>query len=150
MTTSLLRVIDFNDYPVFEGATTYPVILIMEKPEGKQRTQASKFDFKFLNITAKKDLQHSALKLQLQADFGVMKQAALKAEAWQLEDERFAKVRKKITQGKQTLKEVYGSPLYGIKTGLNEAFVINQQQYALLKQDDPGGKILKPFLEGKD
>lgn len=148
--SNLLTVINFNDYPVFEGVTTYPAILIMEKPERKQRKQAPKSDFKFLNITAKKDPQKSALKQQLQSDSGVMKQAALKAEAWQLEDERFANVRQKITKGFKTLKEVYGSPLYGIKTGLNEAFVINQQQYELLKQDDPDGKILKPFLEGKD
>lgn len=147
--SNLLRVIDFNDYPVFEGVTTYPAILIMEKPE-RLRIKAPKSAFSFLNITAKKDPLHSALKLQLQTDFGVMKQASLKAEAWQLEDERIAKVRQKITHGYKTLKEVYGSPLYGIKTGLNEAFVVTQYQYQTLKQDDPDGKILKPFLVGKD
>jgi type I restriction-modification system DNA methylase subunit len=147
--SNILTVIDFNDYPVFSGVTTYPAILILEKPD-KPRKQAPKSDFTFLNITAKKDPQHSALKQQLLTDFGSMKQATLKVEAWQLEDERFANLRQKITKGYKTLKEVYGSPLYGIKTGLNEAFVINQQQYEQLKQDDPDGKILKPFLEGKD
>lgn len=148
--SNLLTVIDFNDYPVFAGVTTYPAILIMEKPDGKARKQAPKSDFRFLNITAKKDPQHGALKQQLQADFGVMKQAALKTDAWQLEDARFSELRQKITQGYKTLKTVYGSPLYGIKTGLNEAFVINQEQYTRLKADDLDGKILKPFLEGKD
>ena len=147
--SNILTVIDFNDYPVFSGVTTYPAILILEKPD-KPRKQAPKSDFTFLNITAKKDPQHNALKQQLLTDFGSMKQATLKAEAWQLEDERFTSLRQKITKGCLTLKEVYGSPLYGIKTGLNEAFVINQQQYGQLKQDDPDGKILKPFLEGKD
>ena len=147
--SNLLTVIDFNDYPVFEGVTTYPAILIMEKPE-RLRKQAPLSNFSFLNITAKKDQQHGELKQQLQTDFGVMKQAALKADAWQLEDERFSNVRQKITKGYKTLKEVYGSPCYGIKTGFNEAFTINAQQYEHLKQDDPNGKILKPFLEGKD
>jgi len=147
--SNLLRVIDFNDYPVFEGVTTYPAILIMEKPE-RLRKQAPKSEFNFLNITVKKDPLHSALKLQLQTDFGVMKQASLKTEAWQLEDEQFIKLRQKITHNYKTLKEVYGSPLYGIKTGLTEAFVINHEQYARLKTDDPNGQILKPFLEGKD
>jgi len=147
--SNLLRVIDFNDYPVFEGVTTYPAILIMEKPE-RLRKQAPKSAFSFLNIIAKKDPLHTALKLQLQTDFGVMKQATLKTEAWQLEDERIAKVRQKITHSYKTLKAVYGSPYRGVLTGLNEAFVITQQQYQALKQDDPDGKILKPFLEGKD
>lgn len=147
--SNLLTVIDFNDYLVFEGVTTYPAILIMEKPE-RLRKQAPQSNFSFLNITAKKDAQHSALKQQLQTDFGVMKQAALKAEAWQLEDESFANLRQKITKGYKTLKDVYGSPYRGVLTGLNEAFVIDAEQYAHLKQDDPNGEILKPFLEGKD
>jgi len=147
--SNLISIIDFNDYQVFEGVTTYPAILILEKPV-KARKQAPKSNFSFLNITAKKQPQHTALIQQMQMDFGVMKQASLKADAWQLEDERLAKLRDKITKGRKTLKEVYGSPLYGIKTGFNEAFVINQQQYELLKQDDPKGEILKPFLEGKD
>jgi|WetSurSiteA1Bulk_404760.scaffolds.fasta_scaffold00013_26 type I restriction-modification system DNA methylase subunit len=147
--SNLLSVIDFNDYPVFEGVTTYPAILILEKPD-RARKQAPKSEFQFLNITAKKDPQHHALRQQLQSDFGVMKQAALKADAWQLEDERFANLRQKITKGYKTLKDVYGSPYRGVLTGLNEAFVIDEQQYAHLKQDDPNGTILKPFLEGKD
>ncbi len=147
--SNLQTVIDFGDYPVFDGVTTYPAILIMEKPE-RLRKSAPKSEFNFLNITAKKDSQHNALKQQLQSDLGVMKQAALSAEAWQLEDERFANLRQKITKGYKTLKEVYGSPYRGVLTGLNEAFVINQQQYDVLKQDDPNGNILKPFLEGKD
>jgi len=147
--SNLLTVIDFNDYPVFEGVTTYPAILILEKPE-RLRKNAPKSEFKFLNITAKKDEKHHAVKQQLQNGFGVMKQTALKVDAWQLEDESFSNLRQKITQGYKTLKEVYGSPCYGVKTGLNKAFVIDAKQYELLKQDDPEGKILKPFLEGKD
>lgn len=148
--SNLLTVIDFNDYPVFEGVTTYPAILIMEKPDGKARKQAPKSSFRFLNITATKDSHHSGLKQQLQTEFGVMKQTSLKTDAWQLEDERFSQVRQKITKGYKTLKEVYGSPYRGVLTGLNEAFVIDTTQYAQLKADDPDGKILKPFLEGKD
>jgi len=149
--SNLLTVIDFNDYLVFEGVTTYPAILIMEKPDvSKPRKQAPKSSFRFLNVTASKDPHHSGLKQQLQTEFGVMKQAALKTDAWQLEDERFSQLRQKITKGYKSLKEVYGSPIYGIKTGLNEAFVIDATQYARLKADDPDGKILKPFLEGKD
>ena len=147
--SNLLTVIDFNDYPVFEGVTTYPAILILEKPE-RMRKNAPKSEFKFLNITAKKEIEHQAVKQQLQNGFGVMKQASLKTDAWQLEDESFSNLRQKITQGYKTLKEVYDSPYRGVLTGLNEAFVIDAQQYQLLKQDDPDGKILKPFLEGKD
>jgi type I restriction-modification system DNA methylase subunit len=147
--SNFLTVIDFNDYPVFEGVTTYPAILVLEKPE-RLRKQPPKSDFSFLNVTAKKVPHHSALLQQLQSEFGVMKQATLQNEAWQLEDARFTRLRQKITKNNKDLKDVYGSPYRGVLTGLNEAFVIDTTQYAHLKADDPEGKILKPFLEGKD
>ena len=46
---------------------------------------------------------------------------------------------------------MYGSPLYGIKTGLNEAFVIDgATRNRLMAQDAKSADLLKPFLEGKD
>ena len=49
------------------------------------------------------------------------------------------------------MKEVYGLPLYGIKTGLNEAFVIDTHTKEKLCREDPrSAALLKPFLEGKD
>jgi hypothetical protein len=49
------------------------------------------------------------------------------------------------------LKEYCGSPLYGIKTGLNEAFVIDTEtRNTLVAEDKRSAEILKPFLEGKD
>ena len=50
------------------------------------------------------------------------------------------------------LKEFVGvSPLYGSKTGLNEAFVINgETKKELVKQDSRSLEIIKPFLRGQD
>ena len=60
-----------------------------------------------------------------------------------------ARLRDKIVKGKKTLGEVYGMPLYGIKTGLNEAFIINQEtRDHLVKQDKKSDELLKPFLRG--
>ncbi len=60
-------------------------------------------------------------------------------------------LRDKIVDGKKSLKEVYGSPLYGIKTGLNDAFVVDSETRDRLVSSDPKStELLKPFLEGKD
>jgi hypothetical protein len=48
---------------------------------------------------------------------------------------RVAKLRSKITKGRKTLAEVYGAPLYGIKTGLNQAFIIDTTIH------DHGGRL---------
>ena len=60
-------------------------------------------------------------------------------------------LRNKIRSGKPTLKGVYGLPLYGIKTGLNAAFVIDTEiKDRLCAEDARSIELLKPFLEGKD
>ena len=49
------------------------------------------------------------------------------------------------------MKEVYGSPLYGIKTGANDAFVVNTEtKDRLCLQDPRSANLLKPYLGGKD
>ncbi len=147
--SNIKTLIDFGDYQVFAGVTTYPAILMLEKPEHARKT-APKTSFNFLTIKSPKQPEHKAVIAEMEGEFSQMKQASLKDDAWQLENEALAALRNKITENKPTLKEVYGSPYYGIKTGFNEAFVINKTQYEALKVDDPKGDILKPFLEGKD
>ena len=53
--------------------------------------------------------------------------------------------------GRKTLGEVYGAPLYGIKTGLNEAFVIDRAtRDRLVAQDPKSAELLKSFLRGEN
>jgi len=80
-----------------------------------------------------------------------MPQSQLGTDAWRLESPALARLRAKLTQGHPTLKAVYGSPLYGIKTGLERAFVIDRTTRDQLVNEDPkSAELLKPYLEGKD
>ena len=80
-----------------------------------------------------------------------MPQARLGAGSWQLEGDALSALRAKLSLGRKTLKEVYGSPLYGIKTGLNDAFIVNRATHDALVRDDPkSADLLKPFLVGED
>ena len=46
---------------------------------------------------------------------------------------------------------MFGSPLYGIKTGLNHAFIISKDRRdSLLAQDQKSADLLVPFLRGED
>lgn len=46
---------------------------------------------------------------------------------------------------------VEGKIFYGIKTGLNKAFIIDEATRAKLVQEDPkSAELIKPFLMGKD
>jgi TaqI-like C-terminal specificity domain len=80
-----------------------------------------------------------------------MLQAALQLGGWQLEGDAASTLRSKLTAGRKTLKEVFGSPLRGVVTGLNEAFVLNRKERDDLIAAHPScSGLLKPFLEGKD
>lgn len=80
-----------------------------------------------------------------------MPRARLGSGSWQFEDDALAKLREKIVKGKRTLGEVYGAPLRGIVTGLNDAFVVDREtRDRLVMQDKKSAKLLKPFLRGEN
>lgn len=112
--TDIEAVVDFGDVQIFEGVTTYPAILTARK---KAEIGAPDGDLRFLNIgdTAPADLGR-----EFETLARPMPRARLTGGSWQFENTALAALRDKIVKGRKTLGEVYGAPLYGIKTGLNE------------------------------
>ena len=135
-------VIDFGDLQIFEGVTTYPAILTLRKGKGEDGTLS------FVKID---NLLPNDLGAVFTEKSRTMPRARLGSGSWQLEDDALARLRDKIVTGRKTLGEVYGEPLYGIKTGLNEAFIIDTPtRDRLVKQDKKSAELLKPFLKGEE
>lgn len=136
-------VIDFGDHQIFDGVTTYPAILTM-----RAGAPPPKHELQFWNIDAMPAESFADAFDDAAMPFP---QAGLGRGSWELEGEALRALRSKIMSGKPTLKDVYGSPLYGIKTGLNAAFVIDTPTKEKLCAADPrSSELLKPWLEGKD
>ena len=137
-------VVDFGDLQVFEGVTTYPTIVVARR----SGNPSSDLPLRFMNVKA--DLpQDFAKAFKVATDS--MPQGRLSAASWQFESDALSRLRRKLLEGHLSLREVYGSPLYGIKTGLNDAFVIDRDtRDRFIAQDPQSAEILKPFLEGKD
>lgn len=136
------QIIDFGDLPVFQQATTYPCILIIGKDKPSSNfvaTQVKTLEFESLEGYVKEN--HHSVKLSTLDDAG-----------WSLADERSAALLNKLKKAEIPLKEyVKGKIYYGIKTGLNEAFVIDAETRNRLISEDPKSKeIIKPFLLGRD
>ena len=76
----------------------------------------------------------------------------LGADAWQLEAGGVTKLMAKIHAAGIPLAEFAAvTPLYGVKTGFNDAFVIDAATRQTLVAADPGcSEIIKPFLRGQD
>lgn len=143
--TRIEAVVDFGDAQLFEGVTTYPAILTMRKLE---QGEAADGELRFLNI---RDKVPADIGKAFEEKSETMPRARLTGASWRFEAERVARVRDKITAGRKTLGEVYGAPLYGIKTGLNEAFIIDTEtRDALVRRDPKSADLLKPFLKGEN
>jgi hypothetical protein len=139
--------VDFGDLQIFEGVTTYPAILTMRRAATvSEAGQAG--ELRFLNIKSgvPEDLSRT-----FRAEAQAMPRARLGDGSWQLEGDRLAALRAKIKSGKRTLGDVYGAPLYGIKTGLNEAFIVSREtRDELVERDARSADLLVPFLRGEN
>jgi hypothetical protein len=136
-------VVDFGDLQLFEGVTTYPAILTLQKGGDGAAGE--------LHYLALKDALPDDLGGAFAAGAKTMPRARLGAGSWRLEGDALAALREKIASGRKTLGEVYGPPLRGIVTGFNEAFVIDAPtRDRLVKADPKSADLLKPFLRGED
>jgi hypothetical protein len=138
--SQFISLTDLSDLSVFEGATTYPIILILRNSKPTKSFLYFKADTQDLeNLDAV--CKTKSIKIN---------QQNLKDEYWSFESERERNLKEKISQFK-TVKDVFGKCFYGVKTGLNEAFIISEQERnEIIKQNPKAKNILKPFLEGKD
>ncbi len=136
-------VVDFGDLQIFGGVTTYPAILTMTR-----KAALETHDLRFWKV---RNPPEDNFQTDWENAVVPYPQAALGSGSWEIDEERLRALREKIRAGKRTLREVFGSPLYGIKTGLNAAFVIDTPTKERLCIADPrSAELLKPFLQGKD
>jgi hypothetical protein len=82
----------------------------------------------------------------------LMPQSALKADGWRLENTQVFDLLAKLRNvGKPLGEYVNGKFYYGIKTGFNEAFVIDRETRDKLIAEHPSSaEVIKPLLRGRD
>lgn len=136
------EIIDFGDLPVFKGATTYPCIIKINK--GIKNPQTKVLTIENLSFN---DLHNFVQENSFEAE---LNNPAI--EGWSLIPKAQSDLIEKLFSKGVPLEEyVDGKIYYGIKTGLMEAFVIDEEMYnQLIKEDASYNNILKPFLFGKD
>ena len=133
---------DFGDLPVFENATTYPCIIrVANKPPHNQPI-----------ITNVKSLDFTSLSDYVKATGNRLDQTKFTDGGWSLVSSDIQALLEKININSIPLeKYVDGKIYYGIKTGLNEAFVIDSNTRDRLIAEDPkSAELIKPFLIGRD
>jgi hypothetical protein len=127
-----LKYIDFTEVQIFEGATTYPVIITAQNKKGINGT------FQFIKIP--KSSQSRVIDIDIHPSVQVA-QNSLDKENWGFKSKLAVKLIEKLKKNK-SVRDIYGKCYYGVKTALNEAFII-PKTYEV-------GEHIKPIFEGKE
>jgi hypothetical protein len=142
--TTIQQLIDFGDTDVFT-AIAYPSIILFSKEK------ASK-DAKLKALSWQQTEALNQFPSVFDAQNFLMPQSALKADGWRLENTQVLDLLAKLRNAGKPLGEyVNGKFYYGIKTGFNEAFVIDRAtRDKLIAEHSSSAEIIKPFLRGRD
>jgi adenine-specific DNA-methyltransferase len=158
--TKLEVLVDFGDLPVFD-ATTYPFITIAAKklPQSgynlemlPERTlKGYTGDARAQSVASVRE-QLTSFHRYAHSLMRPMEQVALREEGWVLDDPKVLGLLDKLRGTGVTLGEFVGGKFYyGIKTGLNKAFVIDKDKRdELIAADPKSAELIKPFLRGRD
>ena len=132
-----LLLVDFPGVPVFEDATVDPQILIVQKQKYNGKTFACAIKAKDENISDFVEYNKMALNLT--------------SEPWTIRDGRISNILTKMDARDKALKDLPIDINYGVKTGYNEAFFIDEEtRKRLIKEDPKSEELIKPLLRGRD
>ena len=133
--------VDFTEVQIFEGATTYPIILTARNRPPVSET------FQYTKVP--KDKQGGVIEIDF-IDKTEVSQESLGDEGWSFSSVALAAVLVKMKLHK-SVRSQYGKCFYGVKTGFNDAFIIDQSTKVRLEAEHVSScEIIKPFYEGRD
>ena len=144
------EVLDFGDLEVFPGISTYPCIMIVNPQEPSSHgTTVVQFD----------DLSFSDLRTVVDENGYELPPKSVGEQKWSLGTVGEEQLLQSIDGENPSLSEhplVANSGIedgigWGIKTGGNEAFVIDDTTYNdLIEQDESSADVIEPLMKGTD
>jgi len=138
-------VANFGENQPFRGAEmVYPTIAIMRSGNGGDT---------FRNLFIEDALRFADLQGALESGEWVDSLSeATSMDEWRFQAAELTLLFSKLTSGRTTFEAHLQGKLYsGIKTGLNEAFVVDEETYqSLVSQHTSSREILRPILRGQD
>ena len=147
--SKLMSIIDFGDEAVFT-ALAYPTIVIAQKRDMPLNPPPEADEVLALNWSKEQEVEQFPMVFS-DAAFAVP-QRELKADGWQLEPPAKRRLLQRMRLAGTPLGEYCkGHFYYGLKTGLNEAFVVDGTRRAeLIATDQRSAEVIKPYLRGRD
>lgn len=136
------ELVEFGDFLPFEGATVYPIITILERTNSAKRKGKVHFILQDSAPGGSADTFNLPMELDTKR---------FSERAWTFEDDRSRELRERLMSDFPSLKSIYGSVNMGIKTGLNEAFIIDANtRKRIIAKNKRAKEIIKPYLGGRN
>jgi hypothetical protein len=139
--TNPLTLLDFNDFQLFENAVLLANIMVLTKEANQRQTAVCKINRDFKQLRA----------LRPYLENRVVVESGFSSSSWVVMDSTHVAVKRKVEAQGVRLKDWEIKINYGIKTGLNPAFVITgQKKDELIAEDPKSAEIIRPLLRGRD
>ena len=140
--TDLQQIINFGDVQFFDEATIYVCIFVTRKSDEQ------KSDVLALSLNQK--TYHSDFLAEVPSQLAEYPAETFGESEWIIQPKAHFEILKKMQQG-VALKDLPISINYGIKTGYNDAFFIDEDTKERLIEEDPkSAELIKPLLRGRD
>lgn len=138
---SMKKIMNFGDVQFFADATIYVCIFVAQNSKEKQPVLALSLNSKTYHNEFEKEVNAALFELPAET-FGI--------EPWSIRNKHHDSVLQKMNVG-TALTELPITINYGVKTGFNDAFFIDEKTKDKLIAEDPkSAELIKPLLRGRD
>lgn len=140
--TNPIKLIDLSDSDVFQSATVLTAILQFKKESFKDNLKA-------IRLTRKTQNHIKELNSYFSKNHNLIRN--LSDSTWPISDKDKTDI-KEIVKNQGTLLKKWDIEInYGVKTGYNTAFIVDEKQKeSLINQDPKSIDLIAPILRGKD
>lgn len=147
----LKLIVDFGHAPIFEDADVFPCIVSVNKPDDISREER---ELKAVQVCTvpREQLKDINLPQYINRKSYEVPWTRYGKDEWSLEPPAAEGLMNKLKAVGIRLEDFIGaSPVYGLKTGYNTAFLIDQKtRDKIVARDPQSTQIIKPYFRGED
>ena len=136
-------IFDFDDYPIFSDATTYPIIFVFSK-ENNSKTNSFRFSEINKRIKITDPINY------LENNSMIVSYNSLNEDSWDIVDIENEKILLKIKKNSVSLKNYVDNKIFrGVSTGKNEVFIIEKDIADKLRNEE-NKHLIREIVTGKE
>lgn len=139
------KIIDFGELPVFEEASTFPMIFL------SQKTTILRSDLEYSLVKELETIKEDVF-TSIKNYSNILGKENIRNENWNLNKSDSSDLFNKLISHNELLKSFHDINIYsGIKTGFNDAFWINDDiKNRLISEEPKSIEVIKPLCRGTD